>query len=320
MDGFVRSHQRLAVLADLGVPFVTSEPIRIWRLSAVERLRLRDGTSVVFKYALAPFTGEHTVLTALARQGLRVPAVQAATVIDGMLGMILEDLGDPVRDPTEHDAAVTAIHLHGADVPPGLDRLGERELAALPGQALAYLDQLQADGRYGDGHDLRRSLTALDQVAAQRAAGADRPPFGLSHGELHPSAIHIGPHGWRVLDFAMALHGPGLLDLASWPGLRRPADPPRTRALIEQYVRAGGHPAALDDRGGLPTERWALGWHRVQAAHWLLGCAIHGIDTPDTDTRHATVLRRQLSGAVDLLDAGDGGQLRRDQLRTSGSR
>ncbi|MET9263749.1 hypothetical protein [Amycolatopsis sp. NPDC004079] len=307
MDGFVRSRQRLAVLSDLGVPVVTSDPIRIWRLSAVERLRLRDGTSVVFKYALAPFTGEHIVLADLARHGIRVPAVRAATVIDGMLGMILEDLGDPVRDPTEHDAAAAAVHLHGADVPAGLDRLGERDLAALPGQALAYLDQLQADGRYGDSRDLRNLLAALAQVAARRAAGAERPPFGLCHGELHPSAIHIGPGGWRVLDFAMALHGPGLLDLASWPGLRRPADPPSTRSLIEQYIRAGGHPAALDDRGDLPAERWALGWHRVQAAHWLLGCAIHGIDTPDTDTRNATVLRRQLSGAVDLLDADDGG-------------
>lgn len=40
---------------------------------------------------------------------------------------------------------------------------------------------------------------------------------------------------------------------------------------------------------------------RVQAAHWLLDCAVTGIDGPDTDARHITVLRRQLTGALDLL-------------------
>jgi hypothetical protein len=69
-------------------------------------------------------------------------------------------------------------------------------------------------------------------------------------------------------------------------------------------VHAGGHPEALSDRGGLPAEYWVLGWHRVQAAHWLLSCATTiGIDGPDTDARHVTVLRRQLTGALDLLGA-----------------
>lgn len=301
MDGFVRSRQRLAVLASLGVPTVlATEPIRIWRLSGVERLRL-PGETVVFKYAVAPFTSEHTVLADLARQGIPVPALRKAAVVDGMLGMILEDLGDPVRDATEHDAAVTAVRLHSTEVPAGLDRLGEPELAALPGQSLDHLDRLQAVGRYCGTDDLREHLIALGNVAIRRAAGADRPPFGLCHGELHPSAVHIGQGGWRVLDFAMALHGPGLLDLAAWSGLRLPADPPRTRALIEQYVHAGGHPDAIADRGGLPAEHWALGWHRVQAATWLLGCAVAGIDAPDTDDRHIIVLRRHITGACDLL-------------------
>lgn len=301
MNGFVRSQQRLAVLADLGAPTVlATEPIRIWRLSGVERIILH-GENVVFKYALAPFTNEHTVLADLNQQGVPVPALRAAAVVDGMLGMILEDLGNPVRDATEHDAAVTAVRLHGAEVPAGLDRLGEQELAALPGQALNYLDRLQIEGRYSGTDDLRNHLTALDRVATQRATGADRPPFGLCHGELHPSAVHIRPAGWRALDFAMALHGPGLLDLAAWSGLRLPPDPPRTRALIERYVHLGGHPEVTADRGGLPAEHWALGWHRVQAAHWLLSCAVNGIDAPDTDNRHLTVLRRQLTGARHLL-------------------
>jgi hypothetical protein len=303
MDGFVRSRQRRSLLAALGVTTVlTSEPIRIWRLSGVERLRLPDGSSVVFKFAVAPFTSEHRVLADLATQGVPVPDLRAATVLDGMLGMILEDLGDPVREPTEQDAAVAAMNLHATAPPAWLDRLGEPDLVALPGRALALLDHLQATGRYSDTGDLRDHLTALDRLAPVRAAGAELPPFGCCHGELHPTALHIGPKNrWRLLDFAMALHGPGLLDLAAWSGLRRPADPPATRGLIERYVRAGGHPEALAERGGLPAEHWALGWHRIQAAHWLLNCAGVGIDNADTDARHITVLRRQLTSARELL-------------------
>jgi Phosphotransferase enzyme family len=305
MDGFVRSRQRRSLLANLGVPaVVASEPIRIWRLSGGERLRLPDGANVVFKFAVAPFTGEHRVLADMAGQDVPVPELRAATVLDGMLGMILEDLGDPVREPVEQDAALTAVHLHAAAPPAWLDPLGEPDLTALPGRALACLDQLTTSGRYGNTDDLRDHLTVLDQIAPARAAGAERPPFGFCHGELHPSALHIGPTGWRLLDFAMALHGPGLLDLAAWSGLRLPADPPVTRRLIEQYIRAGGHPEALAERGGLLAEHWALGWHRVQAAHWLLTCATNGIDGPDTDDRHITVLRRQLTSARDLLGAG----------------
>jgi len=49
------------------------------------------------------------------------------------------------------------------------------------------------------------------------------------------------------------------------------------------------------------TGHWAS-WHRIHAAHWLLNCAVTGIDAPDTDQRHITVLRRQLTGALNLFD------------------
>jgi hypothetical protein len=292
------------LVTEAGLPRVLGqEPIRVWRLSGVERLRLANGSTAVFKYACRPFTGENRVLAHVAAQGVPVPQVHAATVLDGMLGMILEDLGDQAREPTEHDAASAAVHLHATTPAPWLDKLGEPELAALPSQALACLEQLRAAGRFADTSDLLGHLTALNRMAWARATGAAKPPVGPCHGELHPSALHLSHTGWHLLDFAMAFTGPGLLDLAAWSGLRRPADPPRTRRLIQQYVRSGGHRDALAHRGGLPAERWALGWHRVQAATWLLTCATTGADGPATDPRHLPVLRRQLTSARQLLAA-----------------
>lgn len=296
---------RRHLIAQVGLPErrVVGELIREWRLSGVERLHLPDGDSVVFKFAHEPLVTEHLVLSSLAAQGLPVPTVRAAMVLDGMLGMVLDDLGASTQEPTDRDAAIAAVRLHAAVTPMRLEQFGERDLATLPSRALACLNQLQASGRYRDTSDLRDNLAALDRVAKTRVVGAERPPFGFCHGELHPTVLHITPTGWWLLDFAMSVIGPGLFDLAAWSGLRNPADPVRTRRLGERYVQAGGHPDALVDRGGLPAERWALGWHRLQAAHWLLNCGTNGIDEPDVDQRHITVLRRQLAGAVDLLDA-----------------
>jgi aminoglycoside phosphotransferase (APT) family kinase protein len=167
--------------------------------------------------------------------------VPAWAVLGGTLGMILDDPGVATRDATDQDAAHTAVRLHAAPPAPWLPTLNTAELAALPSRALALLADLRANGRFPDGSDLADHLAALDGMAAERADGAELSPYGMCHGELHPTAVHIGPYGRRhLLDFAMSHTGPGLLDLAAWTGLRRPADTIRTRNLIQHYVNAGG--------------------------------------------------------------------------------
>ena len=43
--------------------------------------------------------------------------------------------------------------------------------------------------------------------------GARLAPYGLCHSEFHPTSLHVGASGWRLLDWARAFRGPGLIDL-----------------------------------------------------------------------------------------------------------
>ncbi|WP_346535600.1 phosphotransferase [Micromonospora sp. DPT] len=279
----------------------TSEVIRIWELSGVERLHLTTDTSVIFKFAVKPFTTEAETLIKLAGHGIPVVAVQAWAIRDHTLGLLTEDLGVPVRTATEEDAASMAALLHATPILGHLDTFDEEALTSLPERGLAALAALQRQGRFLNAWDINRALQRLAPCAKVLAAGAERPPFGLCHGELHPTSIHVGTNGTRLLDLAKAFNGPGLLDLATWFGTRAPAQPQHLNRLIHAYIHAGGHPGAASRRGGLPADRWALGWHRIWAAHWFLTHAAAGHHSRGTDDAHHTIIRRQLIAAVTLL-------------------
>lgn len=305
MNGLVRAAHARTLLGDLGVTDVTRvEVLHEWRLSAVARLHRRRGDTLIYKLASAPFTGEDRVLTHMAHHELPVPRLLDALHRDQQLAMLLDDLGTPPRAPGIPDAATAAVAIHQVPPPSWLPVWDETRLAALPEECAVMLDDLRGHGRYRspDAKTLDALLARLSRVAHRRADGATRPPFGTVHGELHPSALHLGYLGWHVLDWAMTLHGPGLLDLAAWFGLRHPPNMPAARSLLDAYVHAGGHPDARAPRGGVPAETWTLAWHRIQSAHWLLDCAVRGIDGPDTDHRHLAVLHRNLTHATTLLD------------------
>lgn len=291
------------LLADLctkvGVTPARVTPIREWAMSGVYRVEVDHGRTVVYKQASAPFLDEAHTVRAAAAAGVPVPRVYVSTRHAHLLGFLMADLGQPVRDPCDDAAACAAVRVHQARPPSGMAVHGAAQLAALPGQALHHLNQLRAAGRFGEATGLDTVLAGLTR-RADRAAGADLQPVGLCHGELHPTSLHINPTGWRLLDWAKAFHGPGLLDLATWLGTRNPPDPDRMRNLLHTYVQAGGHPDALTDRGGLPAEIWALAWHRIWSATWLLtqAATAHPIGT---DTWCAQVVRRQVTTAAELL-------------------
>jgi hypothetical protein len=284
-----------------GIGTPTREPLRVWTLSGVERLHLSDISTVIFKYAAAPFTGEDQALVLAADHEVPVPKLHASTVREGILGIIMEDLGTPLREATIHDGAAAAVRLHAAGVVPRLDTLDQQRLAALPGQALQRVTMLQESGRWTGVDDIADILQALFRCASARATGAQLEPFGFCHSEFHPTSIHIGQHGWRLLDFARAFNGPGLLDLASWHGTIDDPDSVRMGELLDAYAGAGGHRQVLAVRGGLPAQQWALGWHRVWAVTWYLDQAVHWINDPSTDLVYVDAVRRHLLEGAELL-------------------
>lgn len=277
-------------------------PVRVWFMSGVERLAFPDGTTAVFKYARPPFNHEDQALRMARTRGVPVPRVHASAQREGWLGMLMDDLGMPLREADDLDGAAAAVVLHAASPTTVLPLLDESRLAALPAKALDHLDQLHKADRWLDSSDIEAALYRLAEAADTRARGAKLAPFGWVHSEFHPTSLHITHNGWRLLDLARAFTGPGLLDLASWHGTLDDPAPARLRQLIDLYVAQGGTTEALSARGGLPTETWALGWHRIWAVEWFMEQAIRWINDPVTDPAYLKVVRRHLTDAVRLLE------------------
>ncbi|MFE9662925.1 aminoglycoside phosphotransferase family protein [Streptomyces sp. NPDC005955] len=278
------------------------EEVRVWSLSGVERVTFPDCSTAVFKYAKKPFNSEDQALRLARTHGLPVPQVHASAVLDGWLGMFMEDLGPSVREADELDGVAAAVVLHGARTAPPLPVLDQERLRRLPSRALEHLERLRKADRWQEADDVEDALDRIARAAGDRSAGATLAPFGWVHSEFHPTSLHIGQRGWRMLDFARAFTGPGLLDLASWHGTVEPPQPGRLRTLLEQYVTAGGTPDALAPRGGLAAERWALGWHRVWVVEWFMEQSVRWVDEPATDPLYLKVVRRHLDDVLHLLE------------------
>ncbi len=275
--------------------------VRVWGMSGVERISFASGDSLIFKWAREPFTAEADVLRHAHGLGVPVPMVLGSAVRDGVLGMLMEDLGTPIRVASADDAVNAAVLVHRTVSADEISRVDRAALAQLPGDALAYLDELRSGGRWKDTAWLDSPLAILTDHAVSLSDGAEMEPFGLCHSEFHPTSLHIGRGGWRLLDWARAFEGPGLLDLASWQGTQERPDPVGLRRLAMKYVRAGGSPDALRPRAGLLPEDWALGWHRVWALTWFLEQAALWMPDRSGDEFAASVVARHLKEAIALF-------------------
>jgi Phosphotransferase enzyme family len=280
---------------------VDREPMRVWEMSGVERLHPPQGGTVIFKYAQAPFHGEARVLAHAARHGVSVPQLLDAAERPGMLGMLLEDLGPALREPTLAEAAAAAVAIHRVPGLPGLPVLDATGLAELPGRALVHLEALVGASRWRDTDDIAAGLCTLKKEAAVRAAGAELPPFGLCHSEFHPTSLHVGTDGWRLLDWARAFVGPGLLDLMSWQGTLDTPDVQALTDLLHAYTAAGGPADVWADRGGLAAAHWAILWHRVWIIEWFLAQSTTWLNDPGMDELYQQVIRRHLAEALQCL-------------------
>ncbi len=283
-------------------PAPDREQVRVWSMSGVERVTFPNKTTAIFKYAKTPFHREDQALRHARNQGIPVPKVDASAFREGWLGMLLEDLGTPIREADDLDGAAAAVILHGAHRATSLPVLDEDRLQALPSRALDHLHALRKASRWEETSDIEEALNRIAQAAGHRAQGTTLAPFGWVHSEFHPTSLHISHAGWRLLDFARAFTGPGLIDLASWHGTIEAPEAERVRGLLENYVAAGGTPDALTPRGGLPAEAWALGWHRMWAVEWFMEQAVHWINDPATDPAYIKTVRRHLSDTVRLLE------------------
>ncbi|MEV0778197.1 aminoglycoside phosphotransferase family protein [Streptomyces sp. NPDC050428] len=286
----------------VGKPIPERAEIRVWEMSGVERVTFPDATTAVFKYAKEPFDREAQALRVAHRRGLPVPELHATATRDKWLGMFMDDLGSPVRAADDLDGVAAAVMLHAARPADGLPLLDGRGLTALSGRAIEHLQRLRKAGRWTDCDDIETALGEIAAAAESRSQGAALDPFGWVHSEFHPTSVHIGEHGWHLLDFARAFTGPGLIDLASYHGTIDAPNPVRLRVFLEQYVAAGGHEDALAPRGGLAAEAWALGWHRMWAVEWFMEQAVRWIDDPAKDPAYIPVVRRHLSDVARYLE------------------
>ncbi|MFK0291099.1 aminoglycoside phosphotransferase family protein [Streptomyces sp. NPDC090442] len=302
MDANLNAELLDNLLTIAGRPGPTREKVRVWSMSGVERLTFPDGTTAIFKYAKKPFDNEDQALRLAHTRGLPVPQVHASAVVDGWLGMLLEDLGPAIREADDLDGAVAAVVLHRTPMAAALPVLDQRRLRTLPSRALDHLDQLRKAERWQEADDIEDALDRIARTAEARSVGATVAPFGWVQSEFHPTSLHIGHNGWHLLDFARSFTGPGLLDLASWHGTLDTPVPVRLRVFLEAYVTEGGTPDALTERGGLAPEKWALGWHRMWAVEWFMEQAIRWINDPATDPAYIKTARRHLTDVLQLLE------------------
>jgi hypothetical protein len=162
-----------------------------WALSHVERLIFGNAQSVIFKCSVAPLLSEGDVLIRAEKLKMPVPHVYACLADRSAIGMILQDLGSSLAPALDQDGMTAAIAVHSSGLMAELRLCDADEMARWPERMLANVHELVREGRWTAAGDLTGKISALRAVAPDLLAGAELPPFGLCHSELHPNSVIV---------------------------------------------------------------------------------------------------------------------------------
>jgi hypothetical protein len=213
-------HEDAELAELLGSPVAERTTLHEWPLSCVQRLRLADGRTRIYKAQAQPtiepafYTSAQSPLLVGARI-LDLPEGPPALLFDDIVGPRLADLQPPEEEALRHSRALLAQIAQIDGVPPtGVDIRTEEQWASYAETMLANLSALVEAGTF---HRVNRALIArlARRVEAPAVLAAIRSPGGLVHRDLSGENVFVLPDEYRVIDWQRPIHGPVALDLAN---------------------------------------------------------------------------------------------------------
>jgi hypothetical protein len=213
-------HEDTELAELLGSPVSERTTLHEWPLSCVQRLRLADGRTRIYKAQALPTI--EPAFYASARSPLLVNA-RILAVADGPPALLFEDLVGPrladlqlrEEEALRHGTAILDAIGQIADVPPtGVDIRTEAQWAAYAETMLANLNALVEEGSF---QRVSRSLIAklARTMESPAVLAAICSPAGLVHRDLSGDNVFLLPDGYRVIDWQRPILGPVALDLAN---------------------------------------------------------------------------------------------------------
>lgn len=290
------------LLTATGQTTAVREEVRVWSMSGVVRATFPDGSTAIFKYAKKPFDSEDQTLRLAHTLGVPVPQVHASAVLDGWLGMLMEDLGSSLREADDLDGVAAAVVLHGTRTAPPLPVLDQERL------------RTRRPGRWSISNGCARSTGGRTPTTSRmRSTGSPRPPrpalpercWNRSVG-CTPSSTPPASTSAHAAGGCSTSPAPSPAPACSTsPAGTAPSSPHTPCACASSWSSTSpphGTPDALAPRGGLTAENWALGWHRMWAVEWFMEQAIRWINDPATDPAYLKAVRRHLTDVLHLLE------------------
>lgn len=213
-------HEDAELSALLGSLVVERTTLHEWPLSCVQRLRLADGRTRIYKTQAAPTV--EPAFYAAAQSPLLV-AARILTAAEGPAALLLDDLSAPrlvdLRPSEAGARRVGATILEQivriAGAPPTFVDIHIEELwMVYAGALLADLNALIEKGMF---HLVDRALVGrlAQLVESPSVLAAIRSPIGYVHGDLNGDNIFVMLDGYRVIDWQRPVYGPVALNLAN---------------------------------------------------------------------------------------------------------